>query len=185
MVLLVFTCSVDSLRALSWSPAVTVQCKGLLDLYNESKHIGATYSQPYSFLIQQSYIPSGSSLISHLFPGLLGKSFSPWQMHCISSGFATALIAASPINFNGSHRQDQVITISQITHHIGRAGGKPHSRHRGVSMTRSSPAWRSRGSTQHGERSRGGRGHAGHTHGCTQWAAVRIHVGLMTTPLHW
>lgn len=90
-------------------------------------NIGATYSQPYSFLIQQSYIPSGSSLISHLFPGLLSKSFSPWQTHCISSGFATALTAAGPITFSGSHRQDQVIAISQITHHRGRAEGKPHS----------------------------------------------------------
>lgn len=52
-------------------------------------------------------------------------------------------------------------------------------------MTCSSPAWRSTGSTEDRDSSRGGQGHTGHTHSCTQWAAVRIHVGLMTTPLHW
>lgn len=92
-------------------------CQGFLDLYNESKHIGATYSQLFSFLIQQSYIPSGSSLISHLFPGLPSKSFSPQQMHCISSGSVTALITDSPINFNRSQRQDKVVAISQNTVH--------------------------------------------------------------------
>lgn len=70
-----------------------------------------------SFLIQQSYIPSGSSLISHLFPELPSKSFSTQQMHCISSGSVTALITDSPINFNRSQRQDKVVAISQNTVH--------------------------------------------------------------------
>lgn len=59
MVLLVFTCSVDSLRALSWSPAVTVQCKGLLDLYNESKYwsyLQSAIQLPYSAVIHPFWL---------------------------------------------------------------------------------------------------------------------------------
>lgn len=56
---LFFTCSVESLRALPWS-AVTVQSQGFLDLYNESKRIGATYSQllklPYSAVIHPFWL---------------------------------------------------------------------------------------------------------------------------------
>lgn len=177
---LFFTCSVESLRALSWS-TVTVQSQGLLDLHNESKRIGATYSQLFSFLIQQPYIPSGSSLISHLFPGLPSKSFLPQRMHCISFGSVTALIADSPINFNRSQRQDEVVAISQITIH--RRKGR-----REVSEVwiESVALWLL--SLQPRETHSAGRGAeatVGHTQGGTQWAAVRIHMGLMTTPSHW